>query len=151
MGSSRHTLNRRRRTEGPEPACLRTQSHFWCGTRRGGMANERPAVVPSSRLGSTSSESQRRENPAAARVSGRHMVRGTNRRHLSWKCAQVTGKARENGQRSGGKGGSSPWTKPSGFWVWRHTQGSSKRPALDRPRRRLQGRYRLGQLERSRP
>ena len=28
-------------------------------------------------------------------------------------CARVTGKAGENGQRSGKMGGSSPWTRPS--------------------------------------
>ena len=33
--------------------------------------------------------------------------------HLSWKCAQVTGKAGENGQHPGEVGGSSPWTRPS--------------------------------------
>ena len=42
-----------------------------------------------------------------ARVSGRHVVRRTDRRHLSWKCAQVTGKDGENGQHSGEMGGSS--------------------------------------------
>ena len=47
------------------------------------------------------------------RVSGRHVVRRTDRHHLSWKCAQVTGKAGENGQNSGEMGGSSPWTRPS--------------------------------------
>ena len=79
MGSLRHTLNRRRRTrEGPEPACARTPSHFWCGTRRGGMANECPAVVPSSRLGNTSSESQRRENREARKV--KWSPRGTGNR-----------------------------------------------------------------------
>ena len=31
----------------------------------------------------------------------------------SWRCARVTGKAGENGQHSAGKGGSSPWTRPS--------------------------------------
>ena len=31
------------------------------------------------------------------RISGRHVVRGTDSPHLSWKCAQVTGKAGENG------------------------------------------------------
>ena len=47
-----------------------------------------------------------------ARVSGRHVVRGTDSPHLSWKCAQVTGNAGENGQNSGEMGGSSAWTRP---------------------------------------
>ena len=38
---------------------------------------------------------------------------GDDSPHLSWKCAQVTGKAGENGQNSGEMGGSSPWTRPS--------------------------------------
>ena len=43
MGSPRHVFNRRRRT--------REGYHLgnWCGTHRGGRANQRPVVVPSSR------------------------------------------------------------------------------------------------------
>ena len=59
-----------------------------------------------------------------ARVSGRHVVRGTDRPHLSLHnsqpcfggsrgCARVTGKAGENGQNSGEMRGSSPRTRPS--------------------------------------
>ena len=33
--------------------------------------------------------------------------------HLSWTCAQVTGKAGGNGQHSGEMGASSRWTRPS--------------------------------------
>ena len=53
-----------------------------------------------------------------------------NRQARHWKCAQVTGNAGENGQNSGEMGGSSAWTRPSAR-VWRHTQGSSGRPASD--------------------
>ena len=55
---------------------------------------------------------------------------GDDSPHLSWKCAQVTGKAGENGQHSGEVGGS--LDKTVGSRVWRHTQGSSGRPASDR-------------------
>ena len=64
----------------------------------------------------TSSETQRRKNRAAARVSGRHVVRGTDRVHLSWKCAQVTGNAGENVQHSGEVGGSLDKTVGSRVW-----------------------------------
>ena len=52
----------------------------------------------------TSSETKRGRTGLPARVSGRHAVRGTDSPHLSWKCAQVTGK---DGQYSGEMGGSS--------------------------------------------
>ena len=51
-----------------------------------------------------------KEGPA--RVSGRHVVRRTDSPHLSWKCAQVTGKAGENGQYPC-EMCSSPWKRPS--------------------------------------
>ena len=38
---------------------------------------------------------------------------GDDSPRLSWKCAQVTGKAGENGQHSGEMSGSSSWTRPS--------------------------------------
>ena len=47
------------------------------------------------------------------RISGRHVLRGTDSPHLSWKCAQVTGKAGENGHHSGEMGGSSPRSSTS--------------------------------------
>ena len=55
---------------------------------------------------------------------------GEDSPHLPWKCAQVTGKAGENGQHSGEMGGSSPWTRPSAPECG-DTQGSSGRPASD--------------------
>ena len=60
---------------------------------------------------------------------------GDDSPHLSWKCAQETGKAGENGQHSGEVGGSSLKSLVSDQ---RPIQGG------DRPRRRLRGRYRLG-------
>ena len=64
-------------------------------------------------VANTSSESQRRKNRAARK--GKWSPRGTGNRQGPpfLKCAQVTGKAGENGQHSGGMGGSSPWTRPS--------------------------------------
>ena len=58
-------------------------------------------------MAKTSSETQGGKNRAARKVSGRHVVR---RRQSSpiLECAQVTGKAGENGQHSGEMGGSSP-------------------------------------------
>ena len=47
-----------------------------------------------------------------ARVSGRHVVQGCQSSPVL-ECAQVTGKAGENGQNSGEMGCSSPWTRPS--------------------------------------
>ena len=89
----------------------------------------------------TFSESQRRENRAARKATW--SPRGTEMTVLTYpcqtasrvpvavrECIRVTGKAGENGQHSGEMGGSSPRTRPSSR-VWRHTQGSSKRPALD--------------------
>ena len=56
---------------------------------------------------------------------------GDDSPHLSWNCAQVTGKAGENGQYSGEMGGSSPWTRPSAPGCGDALQGSSGRPASD--------------------
>ena len=68
--------------------------------------------------------------------------------HLLWKCAQVTGKAGENGQNSGEMGGSSPWTRPSAPGCGDTLKAPAGDQRLvqggDRPRRRLRGRYRLG-------
>ena len=73
---------------------------------------------------------------------------GDDSPHLSWKCAQVTGKAGENGQHSGEMDGGSPWTNPSapGCGDTLKALAGDQRPIWsgDRPRRRLQGHYRLG-------
>ena len=57
-------------------------------------------------------------------------------------------KAGEDGQNSGEMGGSSPWTRPSapGCGDTLKALAGDQRPIQggDRPRRRLQGRYRLG-------
>ena len=89
VGSPRHVHTRRRTRKGPEPACVQT-----------------PWKPPVRHEGD-------REPGCPTRVSGRHVVRRNDRPHLSWKCAQVTDKAGENGQNSGGMGSSSPWTRPS--------------------------------------
>ena len=47
------------------------------------------------------------------------------------RCARVTGKAGENGQNSGNRVSVLTLDKTVGSRVWRHTQGSSKRLALD--------------------
>ena len=68
---------------------------------------------------------------------------GDDSLHLSWKCAQVTGKAGENGQYSDEMGGSSPWTRPSAPECGDTLKAlaGDQRPILggDRPRRRLRG------------
>ena len=110
-------------------------------TRRGGRMTWHPAVVPSSRRGNASSASRMREGRAAQkRVRGRHVLRGrqsspipaqASRVSVAVRGVRVTGKAGENGQHSGEMGDSSLWTRPSATRVWRHTQGSSGRPASD--------------------
>ena len=60
---------------------------------------------------------------------------GDDSPHLPWKCAQVTGKAGENGQYSGEVGGSSPWTRPSAPKCGDTLKAQKKR--------RLRGRCRL--------
>ena len=55
---------------------------------------------------SASGETQGGKTGLPARVSGRHVV------SRILECAQVTGKAGENGQHSGEMGGSSSWTRP---------------------------------------
>ena len=121
------------------------------GTCRGGRMNKRPAVVPSSRRGKNLQWDAKEEEPCCPpkkRVSGRHVVRGTDSPHLSWKCAQVTGKAGENGQYSGEVGGSLPWTRPSAPGCGDAVKALAGDQRLiqggDRPRRRLWDRYRFG-------
>ena len=72
---------------------------------------------------------------------------GDDSPHLSWKCAQVKGKAGENGQNSGEVGGSSAWTRPSAPEcgdTLKALAGDQRPIQGDRPRRRLRGRNRLG-------
>ena len=71
------------------------------------MPNYRPAVVPSGRRVSTSSETQGGKTRMPARVNGRHVVRG-RQSSLILECAQVTGKAGENGQNSGNRAATHP-------------------------------------------
>ena len=95
-----------------EPACV--QTHFSVVWHvQGRAANQRPAVVPSSRRGKNPPV-RRKEGRAGlpARVSGRHVVWGRQSSPVL-ECAQVTGKDGENGQNSGEMGSSSPWTRPS--------------------------------------
>ena len=72
-----------------------------------------------------------------ARVSGRHVVRGTDRPHLSWKCAQVTGKA-------GQKRSTFRWDGRQLTTLKALASDLRVIKGGDRPRRRLRGRYRLG-------
>ena len=74
---------------------------FRSGTRRERRMNQHLAVVPSSRRGNTSSESRRRESRAAPKGYVAATWYGDDSPHVSWKCAQVAGKAGENGQYSG--------------------------------------------------
>ena len=59
-------------------------------------------------------------------------------------CARLTGKVSENGQNSGGMGGSSPWTRPSApacgdtskasasaSWIWDEKKKGGSRVAID--------------------
>ena len=134
---------RRRRTrEGPEPACVQTpfQSLGVAHAGREGRMNVLPWYRPVG-VAKNSSESRRRKSRAAHEGQVAATWYGDDSLHLSWKCAQVTGKAGENGQNSGEMGGSSPWTRPSA------PECGDTLKALaggDRPRRRLRGRYRLG-------
>ena len=68
---------------------------------------------------------------------------GDDSPHLSWKCAQVTGKAGENGQNSGEMRGHSRWTRPSAPECGETLKAlaGDQRPIQggDRPRRRLRG------------
>ena len=70
--------NRRRRTrEGPEPTCVQTPSHFWCGTcREEGRIN----VLPWYRLVCVAKKPPVRRRGGRtglpARVSGRYVVQG---------------------------------------------------------------------------
>ena len=143
MGFPRRGLNRRRRTrEGPEPACVRTPFHFGSGTLKGvkdeftcrGTVQLVWQKPPVSRKGGRTG--------LPARVSGRHVVRGTDRHHLSLPNSQPCFGG-SKGLRQGNRQG---WWKRSKFmWngrqltldktigsrVWWHTQGSSGRPASD--------------------
>ena len=81
-------------------------------------------------MAKTSSETQRRKSLAPRK--GKWPPRGTGTTVLTCprSAPRGTGKAGENGQHSGEVGGSSAWTRPSAS-EWRHTQGSSGRPASD--------------------
>ena len=71
-------------------------------------------MVPSSRRGKK--PPVRRKGGRAglpARVSGRHVVRGRQSSPTLEVRLGEQGKAGENGQNSGGVGGSSAWTRPS--------------------------------------
>ena len=109
-------------------------------------------MVPSSRRGKTSSETQRRKSRAARK--GKWPPRGTGTTVLTCPCptasrvpvavresARVTGKAGENGQNSGEGGGRSAWTRPSAPECGDTLKAlaGDQRPILggDRPRRRL--------------
>ena len=115
MGSPTHICNKRRRTrEGPEPAfvCKHCSCPGWhTQGRKGELTSCRGTVWSKCQKPPVRRKGGRTR--LRARVSGRNVVRSTARPHLSWKCAQVTGKAGENGQYSGELGGSSPSTKPS--------------------------------------
>ena len=73
--------------------------------------NWHPAVVPfSRRCKNLQWHAKEEELGCPRKVSGRHV--GDDSLHFTWTCAQVTGKAGENGQNSGEVGGSSAWTRP---------------------------------------
>ena len=146
MGPPRQVWNRRRRTrEGPELACVQAPL---LGVAHAGVEGWINILPWYSLVGvaKTSSETQRSKSRAAPkRVSGRHVVRGRqsspilkvrpgNRQGL-WKRA----KFRWNGrQLTLDKTVDSRDTLKALAGDRRPIQGG------DRPRRRLQGRYRLG-------
>ena len=113
MGSPRRVWNRRRRThEGPEPACVQTPLHGRVAHAGGeGLINALPwyRLVGVVR---TSSETQRRKHRAARKGKWPPSP------HLSWKCAQVTGKAGENGRNSGNRAAVLTLDKTVGALVW---------------------------------
>ena len=135
---------------------LRVCTHLWSmgGTRRGRRMNQHPAVVPSSRRGNTSSESQRRENGAARkgkwspcagnRQSSLVTAQASRVSVAARGCARVTSKAGKNGQHSAEVGGSSPRTRPSApeCGDTLKAQAGDQGPIWggDRCRRRLRGR-----------
>ena len=132
MGSSRRAFNRRRR-----PARV-TNLHEWKHFYSTGWHTQAEKGESTSCRGTVQSAWQkppmRRKGGRAGLpvwAGGRHVVRGTDSPHLSWKCAKVTGKAGENGQNSGNRAAVLTLDKTVGSQVWRHTPGSSKRPALD--------------------
>ena len=126
MGSPRQVCNRRRRTrEGrPEPACVQTP--LSTGVAHAGEVKGELSSCPWYRLvgvAKTSSETQRRVDRAARKCEW--SPRGTGTTALTYPCpsqpcfggskgcAQVTGKAGDNGQNSGDGAARSSWTRPS--------------------------------------
>ena len=102
---------------------LRVCKHLLAGVAHAGTEGRinDPAVVPVwSAWQKTSSSESRPGLPARVQVVATWY--GDDSPHLSWKCAQVTGKACENGQHSGEMGGSSPWTRPSFLSVATHSR-----------------------------
>ena len=89
-GPPKRAINSRRRTrEGPEPACVQTPLMLGWHTQEG------------------------KDELTSCRGTVLSAWQKTSGPHVSWKCAQVTGKAGENGQNSGEMGGSSSRTRPS--------------------------------------
>ena len=122
---------------------LRVCKHLFSGVAHAGK-ERRINVLPWYRLvgvAKTSCKSWRRKNWAARK--SKWSPRGTGMTVLTYpcptasrvsvavrECARVTGKAGENGQYSGNRAAVLTLDKTVGSRVWRHTQGSSKRPAL---------------------
>ena len=91
----------------------------------GRRATSRPAVVPSSRRGNTSSVLQRKENWAARKWSddSPHLFLPNSQPLTAVKgCARVTGKAGENGQHSA-EGRQLTLDETVGSRKWRHIRG----------------------------
>ena len=82
-------------------------------------------------MAKTSSETQRRKSRAARKGKWPPRGTGTTVLTLPRSAPRGTGKAGENGQQSGEVGGQLSLDKTVGSRVWRHTQGSSGRPASD--------------------
>ena len=132
MGSPRRDVNRRRRTrEGPEPACVQTPfgaSGWHTQGEEGELMSCHGTVQSAWQKPPVSREGGRAGLPV--RVSGRHVVRGRQsspilevrpgNRQGWWKRS----KFRWDGRQL-------TLDKTVGSRVLWHTQGSSKRPALD--------------------
>ena len=131
MGSPRHAANRRRRArKGPEPVRVLAPSDNRGGAHGGERANDRPAVVPSSRRGEYLHKAQaprvREGRPGCLARQGKWPPRGTGTtvHHLAlpsaWNCRFHGWGSAQGEQARLAKtvkvqvlGGSSPWIRPS--------------------------------------
>ena len=145
MGSPRHAVNRRRRTN--LHVCKHLLSFGW---HMQGREDEFTSCRGTVQSAWQKPPVRRKGGRAGLPKKGKRPPRGTVTTVLTYpgSAPRGTGKAGENGQHSGEMGGSSPWTRPSAPECCDTLKAlaGDQRPILggDRPRRRLRGRCRLG-------